>query len=95
MQCPLYHILLLTFGASRNTIGFAMDYIRIYACGTIFVQLTLGLNAFITAQGFAKISMKTTLIGAVTNIILDPIFIFGYFGVPKMGVAGTAGRRTV
>ena len=67
---------LLTFGASRNTIGFAMDYIRIYACGTIFVQLTLGLNAFITAQGFAKISMKTTLIGAVTNIILDPIFIF-------------------
>ena len=60
---------LLTFGASRNTIGFAMDYIRIYACGTIFVQLTLGLNAFITAQGFAKISMKTTLIGAVTNII--------------------------
>ena len=65
---------LLTFGASRNTIGFAMDYIRIYACGTIFVQLTLGLNAFITAQGFAKISMKTTLIGAVTNIILDPAY---------------------
>lgn len=77
---------LLTFGASRNTIGFAMDYIRIYACGTIFVQLTLGLNAFITAQGFAKISMKTTLIGAVTNIILDPIFIF-VFG---MGVKGAA-----
>ena len=63
-----------------------MDYIRIYACGTIFVQLTLGLNAFITAQGFAKISMKTTLIGAVTNIILDPIFIF-VFG---MGVKGAA-----
>ena len=77
---------LLTFGASRNTIGFAMDYIRIYACGTIFVQLTLGLNAFITAQGFAKISMKTTLIGAVTNIILDPIFIF----VLGMGVKGAA-----
>ena len=77
---------LLTFGASKNTIGFAMDYIRIYACGTIFVQLTLGLNAFITAQGFAKISMKTTLIGAVTNIILDPIFIF-VFG---MGVKGAA-----
>lgn len=63
-----------------------MDYIRIYACGTIFVQLTLGLNAFITAQGFAKISMKTTLIGAVTNIILDPIFIF----VLGMGVKGAA-----
>ena len=77
---------LLTFGASRNTIGFAMDYIRIYACGTIFVQLTLGLNAFITAQGFAKISMKTTLIGAVTNIILDPIFIFVF----DMGVRGAA-----
>ncbi|MGN0135314.1 MATE family efflux transporter [Anaerotignum sp.] len=77
---------LLTFGASENTIGYAMDYMHIYSFGTIFVQLTLGLNAFITAQGFAKISMKTTLIGAVTNIILDPIFIF-FFG---MGVKGAA-----
>ena len=77
---------LLTFGASRNTIGFAMDYIRIYACGTIFVQLTLGLNAFITAQGFAKIGVKTTLIGAITNIILDPILIF------VTGLGGTGCR---
>lgn len=77
---------LLTFGASENTIPFAMDYMRIYTFGTVFVQMTLGLNAFITAQGFAKISMKTILIGAVTNIILDPIFIF-FFG---MGVKGAA-----
>lgn len=77
---------LLTFGASENTIGYAMDYMRIYSFGTIFVQLTLGLNAFITAQGFAKISMKTTMIGAVANIILDPVFIF-LFG---MGVKGAA-----
>ena len=77
---------LLTFGASENTIGYAMDYMSIYAVGTIFVQLTLGLNAFISAQGFAKISMKTTLIGAVTNIILDPIFIF----LLGMGVKGAA-----
>ena len=67
---------LLTFGASENTIGYAMDYMNIYMFGTVFVQMSLGLNAFITAQGFAKISMKTTLIGAVSNIILDPIFIF-------------------
>ena len=63
-----------------------MDYMRIYSFGTIFVQLTLGLNAFITAQGFAKISMKTILIGAITNIILDPIFIF----LLGMGVKGAA-----
>lgn len=77
---------LLTFGASENTIGYAMDYMRIYTFGTVFVQLTLGLNAFITAQGFAKTSMKTILIGAISNIILDPIFIF-FFG---MGVKGAA-----
>ena len=77
---------LLSFGASENTIGYAMDYMRIYSFGTIFVQLTLGLNAFITAQGFAKISMKTTMIGAIANIILDPVFIF-FFG---MGVKGAA-----
>lgn len=77
---------LMTFGASENTIPFAMDYMRIYTFGTVFVQLTLGLNVFITAQGFAKVSMKTVLIGAVTNIILDPIFIF-FFG---MGVKGAA-----
>lgn len=78
--------MLLTFGASQNTIGYGLDYIRIYAYGTIFVQLALGLNAFITAQGFAKMSMLTVTIGAVINIILDPIFIF-YF---KMGVKGAA-----
>lgn len=77
---------LLTFGASENTISYAMDYMRIYTFGTVFVQMTLGMNAFITAQGFAKISMKTILIGAVCNIILDPIFIF-FFG---MGVKGAA-----
>lgn len=78
--------LLLMFGASENTIGFALDYIRIYALGTLFVQFTLGLNAFITAQGFSNESMLTVIIGAVTNIVLDPIFIF----VMHMGVKGAA-----
>lgn len=78
--------LLLLFGASENTIQYGLDYMRIYCLGTIFVQLTLGLNAFISAQGFAKTSMLTVLIGAITNIILDPILIFGF----NMGVAGAA-----
>jgi putative MATE family efflux protein len=78
--------LLLTFGASENTIGYATDYITIYSIGTIFVQLTLGMGAFITAQGFATVGMKTVLVGAVSNIILDPIFIFGF----NMGVKGAA-----
>ena len=78
--------LLLLFGASENTIGYAAAYMSIYAVGTAFVQLTLGLNAFITAQGFAPVGMKTVLIGAVCNIILDPIFIFGL----HMGVRGAA-----
>lgn len=78
--------MLLTFGASENTIAYGLDYIRIYAYGTMFVQLALGLNTFITAQGFAKMSMLTVIIGAVINIILDPIFIF-YF---NMGVKGAA-----
>ena len=77
---------LMKFGASENTIGYAMDYMNIYMFGTVFVQMSLGLNAFITAQGFAKISMKTTLIGAITNIILDPVFIF----LLGMGVKGAA-----
>ena len=81
---------LLAFGASENTIDYAADYLHIYAFGTLFVELTLGMNAFITAQGFAKMGMYTVLIGAAANIILDPIFIFGLFGVPKMGVAGAA-----
>lgn len=78
--------ILLMFGASENTIGYAWDYMKIYSLGTIFVQLALGLNAFITAQGYAKTSMFTVLIGAVCNIILDPIFIFGF----HMGVKGAA-----
>lgn len=76
----------MTFGASENTIKYALDYLNIYAFGTLFVQLALGLNAFITAQGFAKMSMLTVLVGAVLNIILDPIFIFGF----NMGVKGAA-----
>ncbi|MDO4268449.1 MAG: MATE family efflux transporter [Eubacteriales bacterium] len=77
---------LLAFGASENTIGYGVSYMNIYAAGTIFVQLTLGMNAFITAQGFAKTGMLSVLIGAVSNIILDPVFIFGF----HMGVRGGA-----
>ena len=77
---------LLAFGASENTIEYATSYMRIYALGTIFVQLTLGMNAFITAQGFAKTGMLTVLIGAVCNIVLDPIMIF----VLNLGVSGAA-----
>ena len=77
---------LLAFGASENTISYAAAYMNIYAVGTIFVQLTLGLNAFITAQGFTTISMVSVLIGAVCNITLDPIFIFAL----HMGVKGAA-----
>ena len=78
--------LLLTFGASENTVGYALDYLRIYTLGTVFVQVTLGMNAYITAQGFTTISMKTTLIGAGLNILLDPVFIF----LLGMGVRGAA-----
>ena len=78
--------LLLMFGASENTIDYASSYMSVYAIGTVFVQLTLGMGAFITAQGFAKTGMMTVLIGAVSNIILDPIFIFGF----KLGVRGAA-----
>ena len=78
--------LLMIFGASENTIAYASDYMNIYALGTVFVELTLGLNAFITAQGFATAGMLTVLIGAVVNIALDPLFIFGL----NMGVRGAA-----
>ena len=78
--------LLLLFGASENTIDYAAAYMGIYSLGTIFVQVTLGMNAYITAQGFTTISMRTTLIGAGLNIVLDPIFIFGL----GMGVRGAA-----
>lgn len=77
---------LLLFGASENTIAYATSYLQIYAFGTIFVQLTLGMNAFITAQGFTKISMCSIIIGAIVNIVLDPIFIFLF----NMGVRGAA-----
>lgn len=77
---------LLAFGASENTIEYGVDYMNIYALGTIFVQMTLGMNAFITAQGFAVTGMLSVLIGAVANIILDPIFIFTF----GMGVKGAA-----
>ena len=78
--------LLMAFGASENTIGYASDYMEIYLIGTIAVQLSLGLNSFISTQGFATMSMATVLIGAVTNIVLDPVFIYGF----KMGVKGAA-----
>ena len=77
---------LMAFGASENTIRYAVDYMNIYAAGTVFVQITLGMNMFITAQGFAKTGMLSVLIGAAANIILDPIFIFGL----DMGVQGAA-----
>ena len=78
--------MLRIFGASDNTIGYALDYMRIYCLGTIFVQVTLGMNAFITAQGFTVVGMKTVLIGAGLNTVLDPIFIFAF----GMGVRGAA-----
>ena len=77
---------LLAFGASKNTIEYGVAYMNLYAIGTIFVQLTLGMNTFITAQGFARTGMLSVLIGAVANIILDPVFIFGF----GMGVRGAA-----
>ena len=78
--------LLMAFGGSANTIGYALSYMNIYAIGTICVQLTLGMNAYITAQGFAKTGMLTVLIGAVLNILLDPVFIY----LLDMGVQGAA-----
>ena len=78
--------ILMVFGASNITISYAWNYMQIYSVGTIFVQLALGLNAFINAQGFAGIGMLTVVIGAVCNIILDPVFIFGF----HMGVRGGA-----
>lgn len=77
---------LLAFGASGNTISYAVDYMNIYAIGTLFVQLTLGMNMFITSQGFAKNGMISVVIGALCNVILDPILIFGF----NLGVKGAA-----
>ena len=78
--------LLMVFGASEDTIIYALPYMQIYVAGSIFVMISLGLNMFITTQGFTKISMATVLIGAICNIVLDPIFIFAF----KMGVRGAA-----
>ena len=78
--------LLLAFGGSPDTIGYAVRYMNIYALGTIFVQVTLGLNAFISAQGYTKVSMFTVLVGAVSNIALDALFIYGL----NMDVEGAA-----
>lgn len=78
--------LLLAFGASGNTVEYATSYMTVYAIGTIFVQLTLGMNAFISAQGFTKIAMISVIVGAVANIALDPLFIYAF----GMGVRGAA-----
>jgi putative MATE family efflux protein len=78
--------LLYLIGAGDMTIGYAEDYLTVYLCGTVFVMCGLGMNGFINAQGFAKIGMMTVLLGAILNIILDPIFIF-YFG---LGIKGAA-----
>ncbi len=77
---------LMLFGSSESTIIYALPYLKIYVAGSIFVMISLGLNMFITTQGFTKISMATVLIGAICNIILDPIFIFVF----DMGVMGAA-----
>ena len=78
--------LLWMFGASEATIGYALPYLRIYVGGSLFVMLAMGLNLYVTAQGFTSYSMRAVLIGAVTNIVLDPIFIFVF----QWGVAGAA-----
>lgn len=78
--------ILRLFGASDRTLPYALDYLQIYILGTICVMFSMGLNPYITTQGFSKDAMKTVLIGAVCNIILDPIFIFGL----DMGVKGAA-----
>ena len=78
--------ILWAFGASDATIGYALDYLGIYLIGTIFVQIALGMNSFINTQGFAKVGMITVMVGAVINIVLDPILIFGF----NMGVKGAA-----
>ncbi|HGM3508159.1 TPA: MATE family efflux transporter [Clostridioides difficile] len=78
--------LLWIFGASESTIGYSMDYLNIYLIGTVFVQISMGMNTFINTQGFATTGMMTVAIGALINIVLDPIFIFGF----NMGVKGAA-----
>ena len=83
---PFQEVILKTFGATEEILPYSSQYITIYLAGTIFVQISFGLNMFITNQGFANISMMTTCIGAILNIILDPILIFGF----DLGVRGAA-----
>ena len=78
--------LLLLLGASNKTIGYADEYLTIYLLGSLFVMISLGMNSFINCQGFGRVGMMTILLGAVTNIILDPIFIFIF----HLGVKGAA-----
>lgn len=78
--------ILWAFGASENTIGYATDYLTIYLIGTVAVLIALGMNAYINTQGFAKVGMMTVMVGAIINIVLDPIFIFGF----GLGVKGAA-----
>ncbi len=78
-QAPLLKL----FGASADTLPYAMQYLNLYVLGTVFVMTSLGLNGFITAQGRSSVAMKTVVIGAVLNTVLDPLFIF----VLKMGVS--------
>jgi len=78
--------LLTMFGASENTMWYASEYLTVYLYGTLFVQITVGMNYFITTQGFAKTAMITTMLGAFLNIILDPIFMFQL----NMGIKGAA-----
>ena len=78
--------ILFLFGASEASYVYAEEYLKIYLLGTVFAMLTTGLNGYINAQGFPKIGMATTVLGAVINLILDPIFIFGF----DMGVSGAA-----
>ena len=91
--------ILWAFGASKHTISYALDYLSIYLIGTIFVLVSLGMNSFINSQGFAKVGMMTVLIGAILNIILDPLFIFvlhmnvklNFYYVKRIFSLGTAG----
>ena len=78
--------LLVMFGASENTLPYALGYLRVYVMGTLFIQFTVGMNSYITTQGFARTAMVTTIAGGVLNIALDPLFIFAL----DMGVKGAA-----
>ena len=86
--------MLLTFGASENTIGYAVDYMSIYAVGTIFVQMTLGMNMFITAQGFSKTSMLTVTIGAVLQYYSGPaLYLRAWHGRKRCGSSRRSSLR--